>query len=296
VSEHPIGPVTGAVLCGGKSRRMGRDKAVLPYEGVPMALRVASALRDGGCLEVVGVGGDATALGLAALPDMWPGEGPLGGVITALASAPGAAAVVVVACDLPLLGSCTIRRLVAALEGPFDAAMAVAGTVQPLAAAWRPSSRDALEGLFARGERRMQVALDEVRWVAVAVDQRELTNVNAESDLPSRVHSMPISEIDAAGLAAAIQGGARLVDVRETDEYVAGHVPGAVHVALATVPDNLNQFSAGATNYVICRSGGRSMRACEFLARQGLQVVNVAGGTLAWANEGLPMVTGGTPS
>ena len=73
---------------------MGRDKALLPVGGVPMALRVADALRAAGADEVVAVGGDATALaalGLTVVPDDHPGAGPLAAIVTALAAgaAPG---------------------------------------------------------------------------------------------------------------------------------------------------------------------------------------------------------------
>ena len=57
--------VTGAVLCGGASRRMGRDKALIAVDGVLMAERVAQALTVGGCGEVVFVGGNAEALAVA---------------------------------------------------------------------------------------------------------------------------------------------------------------------------------------------------------------------------------------
>jgi rhodanese-related sulfurtransferase len=106
---------------------------------------------------------------------------------------------------------------------------------------------------------------------------------------------MPVREINVTELESVLRTGAPLVDVRETDEYLDGHVPGAVHVALGTVPDRVDAFLAEGTTYVICRSGARSMRACEFLAQQGLDVVNVAGGTLDWAAGGRPVVTGSSP-
>jgi rhodanese-related sulfurtransferase len=106
---------------------------------------------------------------------------------------------------------------------------------------------------------------------------------------------MPVREINVTELDTALQSGAPVVDVRETNEYLDGHVPGAVHVALGTVPDRVDAFRSDGTTYVICRSGARSMRACEFLAQQGLDVVNVAGGTLDWVAGGRPVVTGSSP-
>jgi rhodanese-related sulfurtransferase len=107
---------------------------------------------------------------------------------------------------------------------------------------------------------------------------------------------MSVHEIDVEQLAEVLDGGARLVDVREPDEYVDGHVPGAVLVPLGTVPDEVDAFRGDGPAYVICKSGGRSMRAAQFLAEQGLDVVNVAGGTMAWIQSGRPVATGDQPS
>lgn len=104
---------------------------------------------------------------------------------------------------------------------------------------------------------------------------------------------MSIPEIDVDELAQRAESGPLvIVDVREPDEYEAGHVPGAVLVPLATVSDRVDEFRGGDPTYVICRSGGRSMRACEAVAAHGVDVVNIAGGTLAWAESGRPLVTG----
>jgi rhodanese-related sulfurtransferase len=103
---------------------------------------------------------------------------------------------------------------------------------------------------------------------------------------------MAVFEVSVDELEAALQAGALLVDVREVDEYEEAHVPGAVLVPLATVPDSLDHFAQDQTTYVICKSGGRSMRACQFLADQGRDVVNVAGGTLAWILSGRSTAAG----
>lgn len=106
---------------------------------------------------------------------------------------------------------------------------------------------------------------------------------------------MSIFEVSVGELEAALAAGARLIDVREVDEYEAGHVPGAALVVLGTVPDNVAAFEGEGTTYVICRSGARSLRACEFLAQQGVRAVNVAGGTMAWVADGRPIETGSRP-
>ena len=81
--------LVGAVLTGGSSRRMGRTKALIEIEGVPMASIVAEALAGAGCESVVAIGGEPdelSGLDIAVLPDEYPGQGPLGGVISALGS------------------------------------------------------------------------------------------------------------------------------------------------------------------------------------------------------------------
>jgi rhodanese-related sulfurtransferase len=106
---------------------------------------------------------------------------------------------------------------------------------------------------------------------------------------------VPISEVEVSALAERVAEGALVIDVREPDEYVEGHVPGAQLVPLATVPDHLDRFRTDGPTYVICRSGGRSMRACELAADEGYNVVNVTGGTGAWIASGRDVVTGDTP-
>lgn len=79
-----------------------------------------------------------------------------------------------------------------------------------------------------------------------------------------------------------------LLDVRELDEWAAGHAPHAVHVPLGELhPDRL---PTDKTLMVICRSGGRSQRAVNALQDAGYQVLNVAGGMTAWEASGLPVV------
>jgi len=95
---------------------------------------------------------------------------------------------------------------------------------------------------------------------------------------------MTIEEISVADL-AALGRDITLIDVREDDEWADGRVPYACHVVLGTVPDHLDQFD-GSPTYVICKAGGRSMKACEFAAAHGHDVVNVAGGMMAWADAG----------
>ena len=108
---------------------------------------------------------------------------------------------------------------------------------------------------------------------------------------------MAITEIPVNELTTLVENGSLVVDVREPDEYESGHIPGAVLVPLSTVLTNKSEFESDETIYVVCRSGGRSMQACEMLHDVGISnVVNVAGGTMGWISLGNEIVTGEHPS
>lgn len=89
-----------------------------------------------------------------------------------------------------------------------------------------------------------------------------------------------------------------LLDVREDDEWAAGHAPGATHVPLGRLAAHVDQLPRDRRIVCICRSGGRSGRATEALAQAGFDAVNMTGGMQAWAAAGLPMVCddGGAPT
>ena len=92
--------------------------------------------------------------------------------------------------------------------------------------------------------------------------------------------------------------GAVLLDVRENDEWTAGHAPDARHVPMSQLTGRLDEMPSADPLYVICRSGARSARVVTFLARQGVSAVNVTGGMQSWAAAGRPMVAeraGATP-
>ena len=104
-----------------------------------------------------------------------------------------------------------------------------------------------------------------------------------------------VPEIDLDTLESLLSGEVVLVDVREDDEYLDGHVAGALPVPLSTVPDRFGELPSDTTVYVICALGGRSARAVEFLRAQGLDAVNIAGGTQGWIDSGRAVVRGSSP-
>lgn len=100
-----------------------------------------------------------------------------------------------------------------------------------------------------------------------------------------------------AVLVPNVPNNAVLLDVRENDEWAAGHAPGAVHVPMGQVPQRLDELATTLPDrpvHVVCRSGGRSARVTTYLVQAGWDAVNVDGGMRAWAAAGRPMVTEST--
>ena len=102
--------------------------------------------------------------------------------------------------------------------------------------------------------------------------------------------SQQIPAVDATeGARLVREEDALLLDVREPDEWTAGHAPGAVHVPLRTLP--ANRPEPGRRVVAVCRSGGRSASATAALRQWGYDAVNLDGGMQAWEAAGLDVVT-----
>lgn len=99
-------------------------------------------------------------------------------------------------------------------------------------------------------------------------------------------------EVDLDVFAAELAQGAFTIDVREPDEYAAGHVPGARTAPLSELGAHLAALPADRPVYVICASGNRSAWAAEHLETAGFHAISVAGGTSGWARTGRPVVRG----
>jgi rhodanese-related sulfurtransferase len=91
--------------------------------------------------------------------------------------------------------------------------------------------------------------------------------------------------------AVSVPEQAWLLDVREDDEWAAGHAPKARHIPLGQLGARTAEIPQDTDIYVICRSGGRSARATQALNGAGWRAVNVGGGMQDWAAAGKPMVT-----
>jgi rhodanese-related sulfurtransferase len=105
-----------------------------------------------------------------------------------------------------------------------------------------------------------------------------------------------IENVTVQELAAAIERGEPVVDVRTPDEYASGHVPTAVLVPMHTIPARVEDLRAQTPVYLICEVGSRSWRVGEFLAQFGIATRNVSGGTSQWRELGWPLEYGDAPA
>ncbi|MEE6294996.1 rhodanese-like domain-containing protein [Georgenia wangjunii] len=110
-------------------------------------------------------------------------------------------------------------------------------------------------------------------------------------DMPE---DLTVDQLDASN---PVPAGAVVLDVREQDEWDAGHVPGATHIPLGELPARTADVPE-ADLVVVCRSGGRSARATAWLTQAGFDARNLDGGMKAWERAGLPITRddGGEPT
>lgn len=173
---------TGAILAGGSSDRMGRDKASLVLRGESFLERTHSMLR--GVLADVSVyGGTAVPENGIVIPDEVPGQGPIGGLITAMQLA-GGRPVFVTSVDTPMLTAEAVRMIVEPAV-PNDAVRVATadGRVHPLIAVYGADVLGVARHRFEGGGRSMMGVLDEVaRVVEVEIEPEAVFNVNTEAD------------------------------------------------------------------------------------------------------------------
>jgi molybdenum cofactor guanylyltransferase len=159
---------------------MGRDKARLPFRGSDLVSNVAAA--------VARAAGNVTLVGhseLAAIPDRYPGQGPLGGILTVLHHT-SADWNLIVACDMPEVSGDFLGELLArAMRSPAAVLLPCGpdGLPQPLCAVYHRRVLPALEDRFAQGVRQVRAALEgiDVERLAVA-ELSHFQNVNTPED------------------------------------------------------------------------------------------------------------------
>jgi len=174
------------VLVGGRSSRMGRDKALLPFHGGLLVESVAGAVRlAAGNVVLVGNPRPFGQFSCGCVPDIYPGEGPLGGILTALQHST-ADWNLIVGCDMPGLTGYFLGKLLdAAREGDVDALLPAGPShhLEPLCAVYHGRVRHALYAAFARGVRKITESLEGLRTAAFLVpDAACFENVNTPAE------------------------------------------------------------------------------------------------------------------
>ncbi|MCC6399321.1 MAG: molybdenum cofactor guanylyltransferase [Flavobacteriales bacterium] len=182
---------TGVVLAGGRSRRMGTDKALIELDGLTLLDRAVELLRPH-ARELLIIG-DVTRHAhphAATVGDRRPGLGPLGGLITALERS-RYGRIIALACDMPGVNDRLILRLKGHCDATVDAAVPVhAGGAEPLAAAYHLRCLSPFEQAVDAGNLKLTDALVRVRWAPVEVRPGQegwpadlFRNINAPDDL-----------------------------------------------------------------------------------------------------------------
>lgn len=197
----PHSGVRGYVLAGGESTRFGRDKALVPFGDVPLLLRTVDLART--CTTSVSVVSaprkycDLDAQ-LEILEDRWPGQGPLGGIITALENTaeivPGSTWNLILSCDMPFLTGDWLQFLVDRARHSSTDVQAIvpqsAHGLEPLCACYRTNAAEALKTAFEAGVRKVTQALkqvhsellDESVWTRFDSAGRLFWNMNTPAD------------------------------------------------------------------------------------------------------------------
>ena len=184
--------VSAIILAGGQSRRMGRDKALIDYQGRPIIAHVIATLRTlSDDIAVVSNRSDVyRSFGVRLVPDYDPPCGPLGGIAVGLQAAQHALAVVV-ACDMPFLNVTLLRWLIDQAAA-YDAVVPQTGEeFEPLHAIYRRVCHGPIVQRIERGERRVISFFGDVRlrlvpeaeWRLRDPTGRSLVNLNTPDDL-----------------------------------------------------------------------------------------------------------------
>jgi len=189
--------VRGYVLAGGASSRFGTDKALAEFQGQTMLARTAKLLATAvSNAKIVSSAAKLSDAAYRTIPDRWPGEGPLGGILTALLDAQREcntnAWSLIISCDMPFLTVEWLRILAErALQSGAEAVVPKSAQGwEPLCACWRVSAAEIVLPNFEAGTRKVTEALnalhvevlDEKDWKRFDTDRRLFWNMNTVAD------------------------------------------------------------------------------------------------------------------
>jgi len=203
--KEAAGGCAGYVLAGGASSRFGADKALAELAGQTMLARMCELVRRAtGDVRVVASSAKYGEHGAVVVFDQWPGEGPLGGIITALEDAKQrdcmAAHCLIISCDMPFLNAGWLAYLgsrAAASRAEIVVPRSEYG-LEPLCACWRVSAAASLRSLFEGGVRKVTEVfkhleteiLDEAHWKRFDSAGRLFWNMNTPQDYQSALRAL----------------------------------------------------------------------------------------------------------
>lgn len=189
--------ICGYVMAGGGSTRLGQDKALIRLGRKLMLARMVELLQSvTEKVEVVAAGGKYSEFGVGLVADRWPGEGPLGGIITALENTAvtdaGSQWNLIVSCDMPFLTAEWLRDLAnRAQASAADVVLAISSSgPEPLCACWRTEAVKVLRPAFEGGVRKVMDGvkqlkaelLDDTHWKRFDSAGRLFWNLNTAED------------------------------------------------------------------------------------------------------------------
>ena len=184
--------ISCGVLAGGESRRMGRDKALVDFDGRPLVTRVVDALSawSDDVFVVAKSRADLEALGVRVYHDDSDARTPLAGVLASLRAA-AHPLVFVCATDMPHISPALVALLASRAHGVDAVVPERDGRLEPLHAVWSAAAMDAIDVRLGAGERAVHrvldelnvITVDELEWRAVDPEGASFTNLNTPDEL-----------------------------------------------------------------------------------------------------------------
>lgn len=185
-------PITAIILAGGQSRRMGRDKALIDFNGQPIIAHVIETLRAlaDDVIVVSNRADEYVRFGARIVPDFDPPSGPLGGIAAGLSAAKNSLALVV-ACDMPFLNKSLLSYLIDRADNVDAVVLQFENEYEPLHAVYRRTCLPFIQEHLAKGDRRVISFFDDIKlltipqadWLPLDPTARSISNLNTPEDL-----------------------------------------------------------------------------------------------------------------
>jgi len=179
--------ITGIILAGGESSRMGTNKALLQYRGLTFIQQIINTMRPlVDQVIIIGRPEEYREFDIKCIDDIFPDSGPVAGIHTGLESS-STTYNLVLSCDIPLITEQILKELIENIDESNDVVMVESnGQPHPLIAIYHKQCKDLFEELLDRGEKRLLSALDQLNVKTISIDELNalyVTNINHPSTL-----------------------------------------------------------------------------------------------------------------